>query len=127
MSIDATIQQLKGELTPTGYTVYDHVPSHELDPPCLIIEPREPFLTPSGTYDLTEWLANFTVWILVERTGEYDTNNYAFQTALGQVLAKLSGGEWGVAVIGRPTDQTAGEWLAWGAGVQVSSFTNINP
>lgn len=127
MSVYASIQELVAVLEPTGYAVLDHVPSHQLEPPCLVIEPREPFLTPGDSYDMTEWLANLTVWILVPHTDEYDTNTYAFQTALEQVISKLSGSAWGINAIGRPSDQTAGEWLAWGAGVQVSNFTNINP
>lgn len=127
MSIYASVQELVAQLQPTGYTVYDHVPSHQLEPPCLVIEPREPFLTPGDTYDMTEWMANLTVWVLVPLLDEYDANTYAFQTALEQVLSKLSRSSWGIDAIGRPSDKTAGEWLAWGAGVQVSSFTNINP
>ncbi|MEJ7633252.1 hypothetical protein [Aeromicrobium sp.] len=127
MSIYSGITELVAALTPTGYDVYDHVPSQQIEPPCFVIEAAEPFLTPGDSFDMTEWKANLVVWVLVPLTDEYDANVYAFQKALEQLLAKLRGGAWGVDSIGRPTDKTAGEWLAWGAGVQVSSFININP
>lgn len=127
MSVYASIAELQGLLEATGYTVYDHVPSHQLEGSCLVIEARDPFLTPGDTFNTSEWLANLTIWVLVPLTDEYDVNRNAFLAALEQVISKLESSPWGIDAIGRPSDKTAGEWLAWGAGVQVSNFTNINP
>lgn len=127
MSIYASVTELVTELAATGYTVYDHVPSHQLEPPCLVIEAADPYLTPGDTYDLTEWRAALNIWVLVPLTDEYDVNVHAHNAALEQVISKLRAGAWGIDAIGRPGDKTAGEWLAWGSAVQVSSFTNINP
>lgn len=107
MSTYASRVDLATILRGTGYQVHDHVPD-SMEPPCLVIEPAEPYIEQREHVTFAEikagevWDINLNVWIFLDYTEANEEATNAADNALLQVVQHLRAGGWEFTGAGKP-------------------------
>lgn len=102
--------------------VHAHVPE-DLEPPCIALQPADPYLTAEDTFDEDEWDLNVEIYCLVE----LKSNEQAFDdldSLLADVITLLPTG-WFIENVTRPQPFHTADWLAHGIRLNVSTRIHI--
>ena len=132
MSTYSSRQHLKAVLTGAGYVVHDHMPD-VMEPPCLVIEPREPYVEQRDDVTFADiasgdvWLINLDVWIFLEYADANEPATNAGDTALQHVVTALQGTGWEFAGAGKPglKDYLPGDFRTYGLRLSVQNTTTL--
>lgn len=118
---------LDAQLVDTQAQVVDHVPE-ELQPPVLVIQPAEPFLTedPDATY-AGEVLATYDVLALVDLGEEQDNEAAANQldALLTAVLEVVRAGDWWLLSVSQPQPFATTDWVHHGCRATIRTRTTL--
>lgn len=98
----------------------DHVPSI-IDPPCVVIEPADPYLTQHPTYAYNEYDVSMTAYVLIG-SDDNDVMARDLDTRLLAAMADIDGtDEWSVTRVGKPGVYIATDWQAYGIALTVTA------
>lgn len=113
----AELVELLAGLAPV---VHDHVPEEAI-PPCVIVQPADPFVQLDQDDDTTfsepGWWLLFDVVVLVELDDEHDnaTATAELDALLGTLLARIDVSEgWQLESAGQPGALTTTAWIHHG-------------
>lgn len=97
-----------------------HVPE-VIDPPCVVVEPGEPYITHAREFAWREYVANVHVYVLVPV--EAETQSDDLDAALLDTLDKIEAAGWGIEGdgIGKPGLFFTSDWTAYGVRIAASA------
>lgn len=119
---DLLAADLAGVLEGAGIGVYATVPE-ALDPPCVVIQAAEGFLSPGDTF-AGEWAVSYDLILCVD----LHSNAQAIEDLedhLTALLAALETTEYGVDTVGRPGPVHTLEWIAHAVTVTASRYITL--
>lgn len=102
--------------------VYDHVPEEPF-PPCVILQPAEPFLAEDTTGDRTfagELLISFEAVLLVD-LDDNDRATSELYDKLDAFVPIVVPSDWWIAGMGQPGPMRTSEWLHHGVKITLQS------
>lgn len=111
--------ELRAALEDTPLGVFGTVPE-ALEPPCVVIQAADPFLTPGDTF-AGEWSAHYDLILCLELLSNAQATE-DLEDHLPGLLEALAGTEYGVDAVGRPGPVHTAEWVAHAITVSVSRF-----
>ncbi len=120
VSLEAALEEV---LEGVGLTVHGTVPE-ALEPPCVVVQAADPFLTPGDTFGRLEWAASYDLFLCVDLL----TNAQAIEDLedlLEALLKALDALEIGVDAVGRPGPVHTAEWVAHAVTVTVSRYVTL--
>lgn len=115
--------ELVAALQAADLHVLDHVPN-QIEPPVVLIEPSENYLSRGETFKRGEWAITCDVYALVPLGQDNDHTTDQLDDMLAALLHALAG-VWGIDAMSKPGPLTAGEWLAYGVALTVSTYIEI--
>lgn len=95
----------------------------DVEPPCLVLQPADPYLAKSDTYDRTEYEVALECWLIVR----LDSNDQA-ATDLDQLLEDVATGlpsDWHLDRVDQPGPLHTADWLAHGQRLIITALTNL--
>lgn len=124
-----TLAQARDDIAATIRDVIDvltYVPEDLPEGVLAVIEAADDFLNIAETYmnGQAEVWASFNVFVLAELvSNEQATTD--LDAALGPVLEALNASAWEIGPVGKPGPLHAGNWLAHGVAIPVSSILTL--
>lgn len=110
---------LRAALEDTPLAVFGTVPE-ALEPPCVVIQAADPFLTPGETF-AGEWAVHYDLILCLELLSNAQATE-DLEDHLPGLLEALAGTEYGIDAVGRPGPVHTAEWMAHAVTVTVSRF-----
>lgn len=122
MSLTSARADLAALLEPSGLTVDDHVPDL-VSPPCVVIEPGDPYITYGDTFDPDEITVCLDVYVLVDLIpAAAEEMALELDEAIRKVYPLL--GEWIITRTSKPGPWHVGDELAYGIRLTVENITS---
>ena len=106
----------------TGHTCHDSVPEAP-EPPCLVLQPADPYLTKTELYDRSEYEVALECWLIVR----LDSNAQAaddLDSLLDAVASGLPDG-WHLDRVDQPGPLHTADWLAHGQRLILTALTHL--
>lgn len=116
----ATLEAARAELaTKVGALAY--VPE-VIDPPCVVLEPGEPYLTYEGAENFAydTFIATMTVYVLVP-SDDNEAMARDLDAQIVGVLDQIENAGWVPSTVGKPDTFATSEWNAYGVPITVKT------
>lgn len=99
----------------------DYVPE-VIDPPCVVIEPGDPYLTYDGVQNFGRdtFVAALSVYVLVP-ADDNEAMARALDSGLLAAINAIEEAGWVLTRVGRPDTFTTAEWQAYGVQITVNA------